>query len=281
MKRIFLLLTLLLFIITGCGQQAVTTSESQPEAPGLKVHFIDVGQADAILVQSNGHNMLVDAGNNGDADLVVNYLKDQGVTKLDTIIATHPHEDHIGGMDVVIKNFDVGEALIPKVNYTTRTYRDVLLALRKVKTTAAQGGQSFNLGQAQVAILGPNNNKYEELNDYSIVCKVTYGQTSFLLTGDAGVEPEQEMLQRGYDLKADVLKVAHHGSSTSTSKAFLKAVNPKMAVISVGQHNDYGHPHKETLQRLAAQGVKVYQTAQVGTIVMTSDGQKIEVKTSK
>jgi len=286
MKKYFLLLSLLLMFLTGCqGNSQVTTGpQATRQTTGvLKVHFIDVGQADAILVQAGGSNMLIDAGNNDDAGLVEKYLRDQGVQKLDVVMGTHPHEDHIGGLDDVIKDFSIGKVYLPKVNHSTKTYKDVLLALKEkqIKATPAAGGQSFSLGDAKVEILAPNSESYEELNNYSIVCKVTYGHSAFLLTGDAEVLSEQEMLKKNYNLKADVLKVGHHGSHSSTGKDFLKAVSPAMAVISVGKDNDYGHPHRETLQKLAAQGIKVYRTDQVGTIKMVSDGKEIKVETAK
>lgn len=287
MRRIIVLALFVISIITaGCGQATrETVSSDRPKIqPGIfKIHFVDVGQADAILVQAGEQNMLIDAGNNDDGDLVEDYLHQQGIKKLAVVMGTHPHEDHIGGLDQVINNFDVEKVYLPKVNHDTATYRDVLLAVKNknLKATPAQGGQEFQLGEARVEILAPNSSHYEELNDYSIVCKVTFGDSRFLLTGDAEKASEQEMLKKNYNLKADVLKVGHHGSRSSGGEKFLQAVSPKMAVIMVGQKNDYGHPHKETLQRLAAAGIKVYSTAQAGTIVMTSDGKNIQVETAK
>lgn len=284
-KYIFLTLLLFTLILAGCSETPEDSSNNKPEksTTGLQVHFIDVGQADAILVE-NGHSaMLVDAGNNDDGELVVNYLRQRGIQKLDVVMGTHPHEDHIGGLDDVLKAFAVEQVYLPKVTHMTETYRDVLQAIKSknLKATPAVGGQHFQLGQADVEIFGPNGTGYKELNDYSIVCKVSYGETSFLLTGDAEELVEQEMLKRGYNLKANVLKVGHHGSHSSTSEKFLQAVSPQYAVISVGKDNDYGHPHLETLQKLAQHKVKVYQTAQVGTIVMTSDGNTVSIKTTK
>ena len=286
MKRIIVFAAILLLLLTGCAEQS-----ERANAPGgpvllgdqLKVHFIDVGQADAILVQNQQANLLIDAGNNADGQLVADYLQKQGVEKLDMVVGTHPHEDHIGGLDTVIKQYKVGQIYLPKVNHDTKTYQDVLLAVKakNLKVTAAVGGQEFTLGDAKVEILAPNSANYKELNDYSIVCKISYGKNSFLLTGDAEELSEQEMLRKGYNLKADVLKVGHHGSHSSTSEAFLKAVAPEWAVIPVGQDNDYGHPHQETLQRLAAHRAKVYLTSQAGTIVMTSNGQEIDVQTEQ
>ncbi|AQS59990.1 ComEC/Rec2 family competence protein [Desulforamulus ferrireducens] len=282
MKRIVILVLIMLLLLTGCTGQK---EQATPVEPGdnLRVHFIDVGQADAILVQSQQASLLIDAGNNEDGQLVTKYLRQQGIERLDVVMGTHPHEDHIGGLDTVIKQFDVAKVYLPKVNHNTKSYQDVLLAIKdkNLKVTAAAGGQEFNLGAARVEILAPNSNKYQVLNDYSIVCKITYGQNSFLLTGDAEELSEQEMLKKGYNLKADVLKVGHHGSYSSTSEDFLKAVAPEMAVISVAKENDYGHPHKEIMQRLADHRVKVYLTSQVGTIVMTSDGREIVVQTEK
>lgn len=285
-KFIFALCTLIILITAGCGERAEVTTRSEIKGKddgSLQLHFIDVGQADAILVTTGEANMLIDAGNNNDGELVVKYLQDQGIGKLDVVMGTHPHEDHVGGLDVAIKRFDVGEVYLPRVTHTTKTYRDVLAALKEkqIKAVAAGGGQSFQLGQAKVELLAPNSSKYKELNNYSIVCKITFGDTRFLLAGDAEELSEQEILQKGYDLKADLLKVAHHGSRSSTSDAFLKAVSPKTAIISVAKENDYGHPHRETLERLRQSGIKVYQTAESRTIKVVSDGKNIDIKESR
>lgn len=245
----------------------------------LKVHYIDVGQADSILVQlPSGQNMLIDAGNNADSNLVVNYLKSQGVKRLDYVIGTHPHEDHIGGMDVAIKSFDIGKVYLPKVTSNTKTYEDLLTAIQSkgLKITQAKAGVTLDVGSGATAeLLAPNGSSYDDLNNYSAVLKLTFGKTSFLFEGDAEALSESEMLKAGYNLRADVLKVGHHGSSSSTSPAFLKAVAPKYAVISVGKDNDYGHPHPETLAKLSAAVVQVFRTDLQGTIVATSDGKTI------
>jgi DNA internalization-related competence protein ComEC/Rec2 len=247
----------------------------------LQVSFLDVGQADSILIKlPGGKTMLIDAGNNDDGKTVVNFLKSQGVKNLDVLVGTHPHEDHIGGMDDVIEAFDIEKIYMPKVTTTTRTFKDVLRAAEKknLKITAARGGMSIPLEEGlQADILAPNSSRYEELNNYSVVIKITYKDTSFLFTGDAEKLSEQEMLDKHYDLRADVLKVAHHGSSSGTSEEFLSAVSPEYAVISVGKNNDYGHPHRETMRRLAAHGVKVYTTAENGNLLFSSDGKRIKI----
>jgi DNA internalization-related competence protein ComEC/Rec2 len=249
----------------------------------LQVSFLDVGQADSILIKlPGGKTMLIDAGNNDDGKTVVNFLKSHGVKNLDVLVGTHPHEDHIGGMDDVIEAFDIEKIYMPKVTTTTRTFKDVLRAAEKknLKITAARGGMSIPLEEGLKAdILAPNSSRYEELNNYSIVIKITYKDTSFLFTGDAEKLSEQEMLKKRYDLRADVLKVAHHGSSSGTSEEFLSAVSPEYAVISVGRNNDYGHPHRETMRRLTAHGVKVYTTADNGNLLFSSDGQRIKIST--
>lgn len=246
----------------------------------LKIHYIDVGQADSILAQlPGGQNILIDAGNNVDADLVVNYLRQQGVKQLDHVIGTHPHEDHLGGLDVVIQSFGIGKVYLPRVSHNTKTYKDVLLSIKNkgLKVTEAKAGIELEtIPGVNAVFLAPDKSSYEDLNNYSAVLKLTYGSTSFLFTGDAEAESEQEMLLSSWQTpQASVLKVGHHGSHSSTSKAFLKAVSPDYAVIFAGKNNDYGHPHAETLAKLAAAGIQVFRTDIQGTIVATSDGKNI------
>lgn len=261
---------------TEYGNTAEDTEKSS--TAGIRIHFIDVGQADSILVQQGSSTMLVDAGNNDDSDLVVNYLKENGVKRIDYLIGTHPHEDHIGGLDKVIDEFDIGKIYMPKVTSNTKTYEDVLKAIKSknLKISSPTPGFEFKIGDASCTILAPNSKEYDNLNEYSIVTKVVYKDTSFMLTGDAGSISEKEMIGKGYDLSADVLKLGHHGSSSSTTKTFLDKVNPKYAVVSAGKDNDYGHPHKTTMDKLKSRGIKLYRTDESGTIICTSDGKTIK-----
>jgi competence protein ComEC len=291
------LLIFIMFAAAGCGIASSTLGSSVSAKPSaetaqrgsgsaagtLKVHFIDVGQGDSILVQQGSESMLVDAGPNASSTAVEKYIASLGITNLTYVVGTHPHEDHIGGLDRVIDSFGAGRIYMPKVSANTKTFEDVLTAISRkgMKITAPVAGDSFSLGNAVVEILAPNSSGYDSLNNYSIVLKVTYGSTSFLLEGDAQSLSESEMISRGFDLRADVLKVGHHGSASSTTKSFLSRVDPEYAVISVGAGNTYGHPAQKTLEKLEAKGVTVYRTDESGTTIATSDGRTISFETSK
>lgn len=246
----------------------------------LKVYFLDVGQADSILIQNGDKNMLIDAGNNKDGDKLVKYFEDLGIKKFDIIVGTHPHEDHIGGLDDIINNFEVGEIYMPKVTTTTATFEDVIDAInnKNLKITTPEIGKIFQLGECNFTIISVGANA-EELNETSIVLKMIFGEKTFLFTGDATENNEEDMLEK--DIQADVLKVGHHGSKTSTSKEFLSKVDPQYAVISLEKGNSYGHPHKETIEKLENKSIKIYRTDEDGTILMKSDGKEIEIETIK
>jgi len=303
-----LLLALLLVIFIGCNgqdgseinkpsaQASVAKASSQtvpaqepnnaslPTITGkLSVHFINVGQGDSILLQlPDNQTMLIDAGPTEAGPTVVSYLQKQGIKKIDYLVDTHPHADHIGGMDAVIQAFDIGKVYMPRVTTTTESFESVLRSLQAkgLKITPAKAGLTvLNENGLKISFLAPCGSGYEDLNNWSAVLKVQFGDNSFLLTGDAQSESEQEMLASGANLKADVLKVGHHGSHSSTTPAFLKAVSPKYAIISVGAGNDYGHPHHETLAKLASAGVKVCRTDRDGTVIFVSDGKTLTVRT--
>lgn len=246
----------------------------------LKVSFLDVGQADSILINANNKYMLIDAGNNEDGEKLVMYLKSLGIEKFDYVVGTHAHEDHIGGIDNIIDSFDIGTFYMPDVITTTKTFEDVLDSLEKknLNFDTPQIGSTFDLGKAKIETIYVGKDS-KNLNNSSIILKLTYGNVSFLFTGDTESDVEKTLLNK--DIESDVLKVAHHGSNTSSSNAFLKKVNPKYAIISVGTGNSYGHPKSVILDRLEKLGTKIYRTDELGTIIVTTDGEKIEVSNVK
>ncbi|MBO4954500.1 MAG: MBL fold metallo-hydrolase [Clostridia bacterium] len=251
----------------------------------LMVEFLDVEQGDSALIHlPNGETMLIDAGERDQGEHVVATLQEQGITRLDYVIGTHPHTDHIGGLQEVIESFDIGEIYMPKKLHTTKTFENLLLAIRDkgLSVTSAKAGVTVLEDEGVFAtFVAPQDTDYEELNDYSAVLRLTFGETSFLFTGDAEAVSEHEMLNSGQSLSADVLKVGHHGSTTSNTVAFLKAVSPTHAVISCGAGNDYGHPHKQILKRLSALKATVWRTDEQGKITVTSDGTTLTVTPEK
>ena len=283
LKKTVVIIGIFLVLFTGnAGVRAVSAPETIPSAQQpeewqeLQVHYIDVGQGDSTLLICGDQAMLIDAGNNNKGTTVQLYLQKQGIDALDYVVGTHPDADHIGGLDVIITKFDCGTIFMPDVSNDTNTYRDVLDAMKykDYSVTVPGVGDTYTLGDATFTILAPSRN-YMEMNNNSIVIRVEHGENTFLFVGDAAEESEADMLVSGLPLQAQVLKVGHHGSSSSTSKAFLDVVYPDYAVISCGRDNSYGHPTAETLTTLREAGVQVFRTDEQGSIVVTSDGQKL------
>lgn len=246
----------------------------------LEVSFIDVGQGDCILIKNGNYNMLIDAGNNEDGEKLVNYFKSLGIEEFTYVFATHPHEDHIGGMDDIIKNFKIDSYYMPNKLSTTKTFMDVLDALesKNLKYTVPNKGDTLKLDDADIKIIYAGD-ETSDINDSSIVLKLTYDKNSFLLTGDATSNVEKKNCDE--DIKSDVLKVAHHGSIYSSSDEFLDSVGAKYAVISVGKNNSYNHPSNKTLEKLSKRNIKIYRTDIDGTITFTSNGENLSVNTHK
>lgn len=266
---------------------SVTTGNSKdlPEASGnLTVHFLDVGQGDSILLEHGDDTMLIDAGEIGKGDTVAADIKGEDITSLDYVVATHPHSDHIGGMSVILNDFPIGHFLDSGYAYTTKTYEDMLSTIDKknIPFSTPKRGEKIDFSSGiDVQVLNPGSTFFtDDVNQNSIVLKVTDGSVSFLLMGDAGIEAENQIMKDGYDVNADILKVGHHGSRTASGASFISAVSPEISVIELGAGNDYGHPHKETLDRLQKVS-KVYRTDLNGTITITTDGSTYSVSTQK
>ncbi|MER1985595.1 MAG: MBL fold metallo-hydrolase [Solibacillus sp.] len=279
-----LLIFLMALLLVGCTE--VTTPVKQPPtgAPGkeMLVHFIDVGQGDSILVQSpNGKTMLIDGGVKGAGKDVVAYLRGMGVSQLDYVVATHPDADHIGGLITVLNSISIKNFVDSGKVHTSQTFEEMLMLVndKNIPYTVPEIGDTLPLDEAlKIEVLAADEHASDN-NEASIVLRIAYNDISFLLTGDAGISGEKEMIARG-DVQATILKAGHHGSNTSSSPSFIEAVHPQAAILSYGQDNKYGHPHVEVIESLQRVGSDIYGTAEVGTIIVKTDGTTFEVNGS-
>lgn len=268
-------------LIGADGDEEETTSI--PKAPivtegdEVAFHFIDVGQGDAILITTAEGNILIDTSEKSEREALVNYLAEQNITSLKYLILTHTDADHIGSADYVVENYDVDTVMMTDYTATTKTYERLLTAIENKGTNVIipELRYVFTLGSLQMTIIAPTE-KFDDPNEMSLVIKAVHGETSLMFTGDAEVESEEGILETwsAAELKVDILKVGHHGSDSSTTQAFLDALDPDAAVISCGEGNSYGHPHAEVVDRLTAKGVTIYRTDKDGTVVIISDGKE-------
>lgn len=248
----------------------------------LKVHYLDVGQGDSIFIElPNNETMLIDAAESYQSENIINYLKNLNYQKIDYVIGTHPHTDHIGGLKDIINTFEIGKIYMPKVVSTTKTYENLLMTIKdkNLKINTAKAGTSIiDTDALKINILAPNNSTYTELNNYSVVTKITYGTTKFLFMGDAEKLSENGIKE---DVTADVIKIGHHGSNTSSSINFIKKVNAKYGIISVGLNNKYNLPKEEIITNWENSGTKIYLTSINGTVRASSDGTNIKIESEK
>ncbi|MFW6312230.1 MAG: MBL fold metallo-hydrolase [Nanoarchaeota archaeon] len=271
-----LILSLILISITIAPVQAA-----------LEVHFIDVGQGDSILIQEDKKvNILIDGGDRWNAveDKVLSYLRKNDVETIDALISTHPHADHIGSLEAVINNFDVEAVYDSGRVHTSKTYENYLIAIdeNNISFDTPRKGENISVEGLNFEVLHPESPVEDyDLNNSSLVLRLQYGEVSFLFTGDIEHEVEQEIINSGLNLDSDILKVAHHGNKTSSSKNFIEKVSPEVGVITVGEDNKFGHPNQKTLGVLSSEAVKVYRTDKNGDIVVETDGNSYSINASR
>lgn len=283
-NKLFILNLILVFII--CSLNYFQLSSRSSANAEMLIHYIDVGQGDCILIQVNEKNLLIDSGSASNRKELLDYLSKLKIQKFDYILATHPHEDHIGNMDTIIKRFAIDKFYAPKVTHTSICFENMVNALvdQSLKINILKkGGNDINLGKnTNIEVFSPLENMItDNYNDYSPVIKITFHNNSFLFTGDAEAYTENQLLSDNVNLNSDIIKIGHHGSKTSTSYNFLNAVNPSVAIISVGENNTYGHTSADTLSNLSLMNIKTYRTDLDGTIIVTSNGNKISINSSK
>ena len=257
----------------------VSYNETEDEKENLEIHFLDVGQGDATLIVNGEYAMLIDAGDDAHGTAIQNYLQKKNIQKLEYLLLTHPHGDHMGGADVIVTKFEIDKCIMKSEETDTATYRNVVNAMqyKNLQNIEPVIGTKYSLGDAEFTIIAPMKDNYgENLNNESIGILLQHGEKRFLFTGDAEADAENDLIKSEQELFCDVYQVGHHGSSTSSTEAFMEKIKPTYAVISCATGNDYGQPHAEVLNRLRAKGVKVFRTDEQGTIVAISDGKQIE-----
>jgi competence protein ComEC len=278
MKKCFAIFLTMLLFLTGCQ---FTAQKAEPLS-GMEITYLDVGNADCEIIRmEDGTNIVIDAGTKDQSGNIIRALKRKGIRKIDYLIATHPHADHIGGMEDIIDSAEIGTVVFPSVVHTSKTYENLLKKIKEKEIPAVKAESGVVLHETdrcKIQLVAPKKDeKYESLNNYSAVLHIAYGNTTFLFAGDAEKLSENEMLN--YEIRSDVLKVGHHGSRTSSSEKFIAKVNPRIAVISCGKDNEYGHPHQETLEIL--KNAEVYRTDKNGDIIIHADGTNLTVATEK
>ena len=281
-KYIFIILFSIVISLAALIYAFINNSSNslyKPEADKMIVHYIDVGQGDSILIQVNNKNLLIDSGPKSDKKKLLDYLSTLNLDRFDYIIATHPHEDHIGNMSEIIDYYEVLNFYAPKIQTSTKTFEKMIDSLKAKNlkiNIIKKGTNSIDLGEnIKFTVFSPTKDLYEDLNNYSPVIKIQYGKTSFLFTGDAQQDVEKEIINSNEDISADILKVGHHGSLTSTTKEFLNKVHPSVGVISVSSDNSYNHPNSHIINSLKDSKVIAYRTDIDGTIILSSDGSNI------